>query len=65
MRTVWIYENGDTLNVFDSEQERAHGWRRTIRLAKLLSRLGPLHPAGSADTFGAPRATGHHQGCGW
>ena len=32
-RTVWIYEEGDVLEIFDTDDKPANGSKRTIRKA--------------------------------
>jgi hypothetical protein len=56
--TVWIYEEGDVLKIFDTDDE-ARAWFKDndpdgIRLKHELEQL---IPAGSADQYGVPLAT--------
>lgn len=58
MTTVWIYESGDTLKTFASEDE-AKAWFRLHDPdgVAFAAELGPQRPAGSADLHRVPRAT--------
>ena len=57
-RTVWIYEEGDVLKVFDTADE-ARAWfeKNNPEGVAFEHDLGPLRPAASADQYGVPIAT--------
>jgi hypothetical protein len=56
--TVWIYEEGDVLKIFDTDDE-AREWFKANdpEGVAFKHKLGPLLPAGSADENGVPKAT--------
>jgi hypothetical protein len=58
-RTVWIYEEGDVLKVFDTADE-ARAWfeKNNPEGVAFEHELGALIPAGTADQHGVPFATG-------
>ena len=58
MKTVWIYESGDVVKSFDSEDE-ARAWfkENDPEGVAFKHELSELRPAGSADRYGVPRAT--------
>jgi hypothetical protein len=59
MKTVWIYEEADTLKEFASEAE-ARTWLKVNDRngAAVECQMGEWRrPAGTADRFGVPRAT--------
>jgi hypothetical protein len=51
--TVWIYEEGDVLKIFDTEDE-AHTWFKDNDPEGVAFKhtVGPLQPAGTADQHG-------------
>jgi hypothetical protein len=58
MSTIWIYEKGDVLRVFDSEAEaRAWlAWNDPPGIAREHN-IGLPRPAWSADRYGVAKAT--------
>jgi hypothetical protein len=56
-KTVWIYEEGNVLKIFDTDDE-ARAWLEDNNPEGVAFKreLGPLRPAGSADQYGVPRA---------
>jgi hypothetical protein len=58
MRTVWIYERGETLKVFASADD-ANAWfkENDPEGVAFEHQVIQVIPAGSADKFGVPRAT--------
>jgi hypothetical protein len=57
MRTVWIYEEGEVLKIFDTEDE-ARAWFKDNdpEGVAFQHELELSIPAGSADKYGVPRA---------
>jgi hypothetical protein len=57
-RTVWIYEEGDVLEIFDTDDE-AHAWleENAPEGAAFKHTLGPSIQAGTADENDVPIAT--------
>ena len=57
-KTVWVYEEGDVLKIFDTADE-ARAWfeKNDPEGVAFEHELGPLQPAGSADQYGVPLAT--------
>jgi hypothetical protein len=58
MTTVWIYEEGDVLQEFETEAD-ARAWLKQNDPdgVVLEYEVGDLRPAGTADLNGVPRAT--------
>jgi hypothetical protein len=58
MSTVWVYEKGDILTVFETEPE-ARLWLALNDPSGVVTEqnVGLLRPADSADRYGVPRAT--------
>jgi hypothetical protein len=58
MTTVWIYEEGDILQEFETEAD-ARAWLKQNDPdgVVLEYEMGELRPAGSADLHDVPRAT--------
>jgi hypothetical protein len=56
-KTVWIYEEGDVLKVFDTEDE-ARAWfkENDPEGVAFKHELELFIPAGTADQYGVPRA---------
>jgi hypothetical protein len=56
-RTVWIYEQGDVLKTFDTDDE-ARAWFKEHDPEGVAFKhdLEHLIPAGSADRYGVPKA---------
>jgi hypothetical protein len=57
-KTVWIYEEGDVLQIFDTDDE-ARAWLKENdpEGVAFQHERGPLIPAGTADQNDVPRAT--------
>jgi viroplasmin and RNaseH domain-containing protein len=56
-KTVWLYETGDTVKSFDTEEE-AQAWFdiHDPEGVAFKHELSELRPVGSADLHGVPRA---------
>lgn len=57
MKTVWIYERGETLMVFDTEDD-ANAWFKENDPEGVAFKYDVIQviPAGAADKLGVPRA---------
>jgi hypothetical protein len=57
-KTVWIYEQGDVLEIFDTDDE-ARAWfkKNDPEGVAFKHELELFIPAGSADQHGVPKAT--------
>jgi hypothetical protein len=57
--TVWLYKSGERFERFDTEAQ-GEAWLEKNDPSGVLwkSRRGPFIPAGTADQYGVPRATG-------
>lgn len=58
MKTVWIYERGETLKVFTSDDD-ARAWfkENDSEGVAFEHEVIQVIPAGSADKYGVPKAT--------